>query len=395
MSERPTVFHLIYSLKSGGAEGVLADISAALEKDGRYRPVVCAWRAGGPIEEILRSAGVDVHVLNLRRRRAWAAPLFLYDLFRIVRTLKRVIQSEDAQVVHTHLMDSTFLGEVVAARTGCPTVTTVYNNHLIPLDIPPRTLLYRFWLRLFRWSLLRCDRIVAVSPTVVETLHATAGIPRQRMTVATNGVSIDTSTDELDPAGARRGLGIDANAPTIVFVGRLVPNKNQAALIDMMPTVLAEHPEARLLLVGEGPTESDLRDQVRRLRVEHAVVFAGYSSEVSSILASASTFVTASVSEGISFAVLEAMAAEVPVVATRCIGNEETLSGGAGLLVDEAAPTELAAAVSKVLSDTKLAATLGAAGRQRVVERYRFDRTLDQMIGIYDELAHSPASAGR
>jgi glycosyltransferase involved in cell wall biosynthesis len=219
------------------------------------------------------------------------------------------------------------------------------------------------------------------------------GIPCHRISVVTNGVSLDSSIGERETSEGARLLGKNDGSPILVFVGRLVPNKNQAALIDMMPTVLSEHPQARLWLVGEGPSEGALRDQIRRLGMEHAVLLAGYVADVPSIVARASVFVTASVSEGISLAVLEAMAAGVPVVATRCTGNEEVLSEGAGLLVDDPSPSALAAVVSQILSDRTLAARVATAGRQRVVERYGFDRMLGQLVAIYDELTQSPAPA--
>ncbi|MBZ0270222.1 hypothetical protein K8I85_18875, partial [bacterium] len=141
-----TIFHLIYSLTQGGAEALTADTSEAVRLDGRFRPVVCAWRRGGPVEAQLLAAGIDVHTPDLPRRPMWTGPVFVADTIHIFRTITRLARAEHTRVLHAHLTTSAFLGAVVGARLGCPVVVSVYSNHLIPLGIrrgSPRFLMWK------------------------------------------------------------------------------------------------------------------------------------------------------------------------------------------------------------------------------------------------------------
>jgi len=390
--EPATVFHLIYSLAQGGAEVLTADLSETVARDGRFRPVVCAWKRGGPLGDRLAEAGIRVHVPALRRRPMWTGPVFLVDTIRIVRTIACLARTERARILHAHLTTSAFLGAVVGAWLRCPLVVSVYSNHLIPLGIRRGTPRFLLWKSLYRWALGRARRIIAVSGTVRDSLERDLGVAPHRVTVIPNGVAVPPPGPGRAAEEVRRELGLPEDARLIVFVGRLVPNKNQSALIDMMAVVRARVPEARLVLVGEGPSEAELRRRIASRKLEDAVVLAGRHPDVPAVLRAADVFATASVTEGISLAVLEALAAGVPVAGLRSEGNEEVLVGGAGVLVDGTDPARLGAAVADLLEDDARRAALASAGAARVAERYRFDRMVERVIDLYEGLA--PGSGG-
>ncbi|MBZ0267690.1 glycosyltransferase, partial [bacterium] len=225
------------------------------------------------------------------------------------------------------------------------------------------------------------------SATVRDSLERDLGIDPERVTVIPNGVRMPPPAAKRTPAELRRELGLEPESRLLVFVGRLVPNKNQRALIAMMPSVLERVPRARLVLVGEGPFEAELRREIASRGLEHAVVLAGRYPDVPAVLGAAELFVTASVTEGISLAVLEAMAAGVAVAGLRSEGNEEVLAGDAGLLVDGDDPARLGVAVADLLEDPGRRTALAAAGTARVRERYAFEGMVARMIDVYRDLA--------
>ncbi len=152
----------------------------------------------------------------------------------------------------------------------------------------------------------------------------------------------------------------------IVHVGRLYHVKGQDTLVDAMATVHRDLPEARLTIVGDGPTRSALEAQSDRLGLQAVIRFEGKQDDVRPFLAAASLFVLPSRSEGISIALLEAMASGLPVVATDVGGNSEVLDTTMGVLVPPESPSALAESIVTLLSNPESAAQSGRNARNRI-----------------------------
>jgi len=386
--------HLVYSLVAGGAECQIADLAAAQQRSGSFAPLVCAWRKGGVVEERLAANGVPVVVLGSRRRPLWMLPWFLRDLWRIVSDIRASALGHRAVLIHAHLSDSALLAVLVGIWLRIPVVITQHSTLLVPVELRPGSAKQRVASWLFTWSARRAAAVVAVSAPVREVLLRECGLDPTRVVAVDNGVRYPPPMARAR-AEVCAGLGIGVDAPLAICVGRLAQGKGHEQLLTAFARVAAGAPDARLLLVGDGPLATPLRAQAAALGIADRVCFAGHREDIGDLLAAADAFVTASDFEGISLAILEAMAHGLPVLSAACPGNRELLADGVGMLVAQGDAVLLAEALAGLLADPILRARQGAFGRRRLEERYTFDRLQARLDEVYRAvLAGLPPTVG-
>lgn len=232
------------------------------------------------------------------------------------------------------------------------------------------------------------DRIVCVSAAAAASFAA-AGIAADRLAVIRNGLG--PRAPSRPRAAVRAALGVDASQPVVLTAARFTPQKDHAVLIDAVPAVWVAHPALRVWLAGHGPLEDDLRGRVEQRGLAAVVQFLGQRDDVPDLLAAADLFVLPSRFEGLPLAALEAMAAALPVVATRVGGTDEAvLDGVTGRLVPPGDPEALGAAIAASLSRPDEAARLGAAGRERFDGAFTASRMADETARLYETLGVAP-----
>jgi glycosyltransferase involved in cell wall biosynthesis len=273
----------------------------------------------------------------------------------------------------------------LARGQGLPLLFTYHTRydkyaHYVPL--PPRVVgpVALAWGRRFAGS---ADHVIAPSEAVAGRLRD-QGL-RTPVTVLPTGIDVGHHRPG-DRAGARRHLGLPAGVPLVLYVGRLDREKNLDLLLDAFDLLAAREPRARLLLVGRGTREPALR--ARAGAGAARVVFAGGvpPDQVVRYYQAADLFAFASTTETQGLAVLEAMAAGLPVVAVRATGVEEAIHDGvSGLLVPEH-PAAFAAAVGQALADPGLAAKLGAGARERAAA-FGTDVLGPRLVALYRAVA--------
>jgi glycosyltransferase involved in cell wall biosynthesis len=236
--------------------------------------------------------------------------------------------------------------------------------------------------RLLLAVLRRANAWVAVSRELARAMGS-AGVPASRVYTLPNGVDLARFAPG-EKNEARRRLGLDEDRPRTLFIGRLVPEKDVTTLLKAWRHVIDVVPEAVLDIVGSGPLEGDLRAQANDLGVEKQVFFHGEQSEVVPYLQAADCFVLPSLVEGMSNALLEAMAVGLPVVATRIEGNERLLEDGVtGRLVLPHDAEALARALVDILQDVYGALSLGRRARKLVLERFGMAGVADAYLALY------------
>lgn len=242
--------------------------------------------------------------------------------------------------------------------------------------------------RIRRRLLRRVDRFVMVNERACREF-LTLGIAPERLLHIPNGVTLpaQAASDPGIRETARRRLELPWRQIAL-FVGRLSTEKQLPLLMRAWAHVRAACPDAHLVVVGDGGTfrnvEDDLRRQVQELTLAPWVHFVGRSDRVEDYLLAADVFVLPSKTEGLSNALLEAMAAGLPVVATRIPGNQAVIHEGLdGVLVDRDNPKELAAAIVRLLQEPALAERLGRAARATVGARYAIDRVAEAYQQLY------------
>ena len=209
-----------------------------------------------------------------------------------------------------------------------------------------------------------------------------------------NGVDVDAfaaagaaSGSRLD---ARRELGVGPDELVLLQVARLDYLKDHATAVRTLARVAARAPQARLVLVGDGPERPGVEAQVRELNLGDKVRFLGLRKDVARLLPGADLFLLTSVSEGIPLTVIEAMAAGLPVVATDVGGMSEVVADGStGLLAPARDDAALAERILRLAGDPELRRRMGAAGRARAKDRFDERRMADDYGRIYRELCHA------
>jgi glycosyltransferase involved in cell wall biosynthesis len=367
-----TVCQLLHSLKVGGAEVLAARL--ARQFDSACRVLFVCLDELGTLGQQLRDEGFRVEVLGRRPGVDW----------RCVLRLARVLRREQVDLVHAHQYTPFFYA--AAARLLYPypaIVLTEHGRHHPDYPRPKRRLANRLFLQ-------RRDRVVAVGEAVRQALVANDGFPAERVGVVYNGIDLTPFTgDTAARAAARQDLGLGADDLVLIQVARLDAIKDHATALRALKRVVGRRPDARLVLVGEGPEEAHIRRFVRENRLEPNVRMLGLRQDVARLLPSADVFLLTSVSEGIPLTVIEAMAAGLPIVSTRVGGVPEVVvERQTGFLAPAGDSAALAATVCQLADDPVLRAEMGRRGRRRAEALFserlmhtRYDQLYREMLG--------------
>jgi len=359
----------------GGAERYVHAVANAL--GGRGHVVFAAVPPNSPLYTAL-AAGPTVTPLpldlgpKLAIRSAidftWRWPVY-------ARTLRRALGEWQRQVgfdlLHVQFKKEQLLATRTARRLGMRVVWTEHG----PLPPP----LVRFWpaLRLYRRSAGDASAIVCIS-TAVERDLARHGLARSTLHVCRNGISLPETPSPDTRDAVRASLGLAGDALVVAAVGRLSWVKGLRHLIDAVPLVLRCQPTAQFLIIGDGPDRPELEALATARGVTNHVRFTGHRDDVTRILAAVDILALPSLSEGLPFAAMEAMAAGVPVVASRVGALAELLDEGrAGVLVRPASAEALASTLVDLMTDSQARARLAIQGRRRIVDAYSFEAMID------------------
>jgi glycosyltransferase involved in cell wall biosynthesis len=206
--------------------------------------------------------------------------------------------------------------------------------------------------------------------------------------VIPSGVDTDLVRPGRDRAAAKAHLALSPTTPVIGTVGRLEPRTGTDTLLAAVAALRAERPDVALVVVGEGPLRAELEARARELGIASAVRFLGDRTDVDEVLAALDAFVLPSRTEGMSNALLEAMAMGLPVIATAVGGTPEVIADGrSGRLVPADEPERMAAAIARVLADVVGARRLGIAARAVVEERYGARSMVRRLEAVYGRVA--------
>ena len=235
---------------------------------------------------------------------------------------------------------------------------------------------------MYRLSLLRTRRVAMVGQQVHDRYVASGLVKAEAAETVLNGIPVQRfATSPARRAQARLRLGIGADVPVIGCVGRLVALKNQRLMLDNLPRLLRLHPDLRLVMVGDGPLDADLRAQAEALQVADHVDFLGPRTDVADLLPAFDIFALPSQTEGLSIALLEACATALAVVATRVGGNPEIIAHEqTGLLVPPDDVQALGDALERLLADPALRSRLGS----QACEWVRAHASIDALCSTYD-----------
>ncbi len=383
------ILHVIDGLGVGGAEVQLVHVLRRLPRD-RFDHVVCHITPQADLAAEIRDLGVPVHDLSRAGRRSMAAALV--GLVMQVRCYRPAL-------IHADGVYGNLCGRLAGAIGRVPVLTTVGNTlggtPLRRVSLERRVLLRRaIWQANRIASRMASGRFRAVTEVVRDSVIASYGVLPDRVAVVYRGVDLEQMATESPEALSRlRNVIAPPDAwPLLLNVGRLARQKGQEYLIRALLAVRRGYPNVCLLLVGEGPLEAHYRAVAQDCGVSDAVRFLGRRSDVTALLQCADIFVFPSLYEGAAGAMLEAMAARRPIVASKIPTIEEAVRDAA-LLVPPRNPDGLADAILHLSAHPELWPAMGARARHIIEDRFDIRRTAAAFGRLCEEVTRGRASA--
>jgi glycosyltransferase involved in cell wall biosynthesis len=317
-----------------------------------------------------------------RKAQRWRAPLVSVPDrgpldWHVLRQLLDLCRRERVRVWHGHDYKSNALGLLLKPFWPMRLVTTVHGWGVLGPRLP-------IYYRIDRRCLPRYERVICVSEKLYQECLE-CGVPRRRCVLVENGIDTEEFRRRSDRTEAKRRLGIPPGRWLVGAAGRLSAEKGFDLLIRCVDRLVRQGLDVGLVIVGKGEEDAALTRLVAELGLADRVRLAGYHADLRPFYEAMDAYALSSYSEGLPNVLLEAMALEVPVVATRVGGVPRLIADGDnGLLVAAQRGEELAAALARLRGDPALQARLGRAGRRTIEDQYSFAARMDKLAAIYD-----------
>jgi len=374
---RVKVVEVMATGTNGGAQEHVYSLVTRMDPD-RYDVRVVSLSHGSSVRR-LEKAGIEVNVIDEPDDRT------------AVSALAELLAPLEPEIVHNHMYRAEVVGTRAAlllGEQGCkrPAVfSTVHSSRIRCVD--DRNAL--------RQLIPLMDRLIVVSKAIEQKIREEGrfGAP---VSLIYNGVDLQRYNHQQPCCTLHEDYRIPESSPIVGVVARLEAEKGHRTLIDAWPVVLASHPEAWLLVVGEGSERNSLEAQAASLGISDRVVFTGRREDVPAVTAALDVAVLPSYREAQGLSVLEAMALSRPVIASNVGGIPEMIEEGvSGLMVPPGDCDALAGAIVRLLSDHPLADMLAKRGHDLVHERFCIELMTSSIESLYDEMALKMRSSAR
>jgi L-malate glycosyltransferase len=380
---------LAHGLPVGGTEMVVCHLARRLRSHGFEVAIGCLDEVGDLGRELV-AEGLSVELYSRRQGFDPALP------FKIARHARRGA----FDLVHAHQYTAYFYGVLAKALTGVPLIFTEHGRSFPDLPSSRRRAFNRVFAQLV-------DRVTAVSCEVRESLRRVEGFNPETVDIIYNGIDVDRHP----PPGperkreARQRLGLPVDVPVVGTVGRLDPIKNHPLLLGAFRAVLIDYPAAVLAVVGDGPERARLERLAWELDVAPAVRFLGTRFDVDRVLPAFDVFALSSFSEGTPMALIEAMAASVPIVSTGVGGIPEMVADGREALLVAGIPPSFddvedleasayvrrfATALKRLLGQPDVSSELARHALDRARRQFSLDGICRQYRALYESVVPAP-----
>lgn len=365
MDQLKSILHVVISLEIGGLERFVIDLINATTHNFKHI-IVCLDKKG---ELAKYCNAVEILSLDLKPGLQFQAVLLIIG----------IIRSRKTDLVHTHNEKAQFYGALAGATARVPVVHTKHGKNCLNLRSRIRNNLVA---RL-------CERIVAVSHDAALQCIIDEKIPDRKVLTVLNGVDTEIFSPLLIPDASKPAIKNYHQVPVVGIVARLAIVKDHATLLAASRIIRDAGFDFRLLIVGDGPLRCELEAIAEALGVKDIVIFTGSRQDIPDLMREMDIFVLTSISEGISLTLIEAMAFELPIVATAVGGNPEVIiEGETGFLVRPQDPAALAEKIIILMQNEPLRRQLGMSGRKRAIEHFSLARAAEQYSVLYHSLLH-------
>ncbi len=368
--------HIIYALGTGGLENGLVNIINRMPAE-RYRHVIVCLTEAHDFKNRINVAGVEVIELHKQPGQ----DLGLYGrLWRVIRTQK-------PDVIHTRNLNALEMQLVAFFASGAKRVHGEHGRDVSDLHGQNRK--YNLLRKIVRTIL---HRYIAVSQDLAHWLQKTVSVAPEKIAQIYNGVDQAHFFPKQGLASKILPCHLSTEDVLIIgTVGRLAAVKDQLSLVSAFCKLVNRNPEyrkkLRLVIVGDGPSRRDIESLITDSKLEDLSWLAGDRSDISELLRAMDIFVLPSLGEGISNTILEAMATGLPIIATDVGGNSELVDPDVnGFLVRTGDSDQLADSIEVLVQNTEKRQSFGVASRQKIAEKFNWERTVESYMEVYDQL---------
>lgn len=398
MPKATYIVHLIEALGSGGAERLLYTNLKRFDRSRFHSEVVTVFSNATHWKGPIQALGVEVTSLDCQSLR---------DLPKGVQRMRRLLQNNRPDLIHTHLWAANVIGRVAGRLSRIPVVSSIHNPDHEPDawdDGAAVNPLKRRLARLMdRWTAgFGCERLVAVSEYVRRSAHQRLGFPLDRIDLLYNPIDVDqfqatAPRKRQEVIQTLRELGLREGSIILLNVARVSPQKGLLYAIRALPAVREKYPEVHLVSVGATVDQhwlSHLKAEAASLGVADYTHFLGARRDIPDLLRGCDLFVFPSLYEGLGISLIEAMATGCPCVATQAGPIPEVIRHGVdGWLVPPADAQALAGAVCSLLADEEERKRLGEAAAASVLARFHPETAARKLESIYESVLGRPRSA--
>jgi glycosyltransferase involved in cell wall biosynthesis len=366
------IVYLINGLSSGGAETMLYRLLCGLDKS-RFIPTVITLQSfPGPLQEKIEALNIDVYEVKVKSKFDLTAVLRVYNLIRRLKP----------KILHTQLFASDMLGRTIGRILKVPVIITAIRN--IYYGSFSRYLLYKITERF-------SDKTVFVSNAAAKRFVELNIVSKEKVKVIHNGLDLKDFYAALSKE-EKRAIRTDLSLPEVGFlmlaVGRLSRQKGYSELFKalIVPEKM-KRLDYTLIIAGTGSLQQELEKEVRDLGLHHRVSFIGRCDDIPALMAASDALILNSLWEGLPGVVMEAMASELPVVATNVGGTSELVDDGkTGYLVQPAEPGEIKDALANLMGlSEEERRIMGKAGREKVKKQFYVEKMVSEYEQLYYE----------
>jgi glycosyltransferase involved in cell wall biosynthesis len=369
------IVQIIDNLIIGGAQKLLITLAGQAQVHGLELTIVSlSSNNDRVILDELAGLGTTVIIFPAKH---------LLDLRRIFR-LSRFLSGGNFDLVQCHLTYANIIGALCGRLAGLPVVTTLHSIEDVLQEFHP------FIGALETWTIRHlAKRVVAVGYTIADSFQWR--LRGRAIDVIPNAVSIPARITEKERLELRKEIAGDVRKKIVISVGRIAPPKGYEDLVTAYSFLVPSHPNLVLLLIGDGPLFEDIRNLISKLSLEKNVLLLGAREDVPRLLAASDLYASSSHWEGLPLAILEAMMAGLPVVATAVGDIPRLITADIGLVIPPRQPRAIAEAIARLFLNPVRLREMGAVARARAMQDYSPQAWMERLLNLYRQLLSTKA----
>lgn len=374
------ILHVIRPAE-GGMKGHLLALAGGLHKFGYDIEVACPGDSS--LAREIQGLGLAVHFINL------VGPLNPIQDLRCVIQLYKIVRQGQYDIIHFHGAKAGLVGRIAAVASRCPRTVLTAHNFIIYDEVPlAKKILFKYGEKLLSRA---TSRIITVSEALKADLTDNYQLKAEHITPVYNGIDTAKYLERRDHAPTKTKWGIGQAKYVIGTVARMAPQKGLQYLLEAVALIKKTDPrkagEIACVVAGDGPLQAELANQAKRLGIENQIIFPGFVRDMPDVLACLDIFVIPSIAEGLSITTIEAMAAGLPVIASRVGGLPELVDEGVtGYLVEPRNPSALAQAILKMMNEPEKARTMGENGRALACRNFSTETMISNTCKVYEQV---------